>query len=254
MIRPVSDRRLFLPLLGALIATAWLVLWLWGQSPFGRYLSHHSLESVRGGGLLMLVFIGGWTLMVVAMMLPTSLTLIMLFYRLTRRRRDQSALLALLIGGYLLTWVTFGAAVYAGDAVLHELVERAPWLQANAWAIGAATLAVAGVYQFTSLKYLCLDKCRSPLSFITEHWRGRAQKLSALRLGMRHGLFCVGCCWSLMLLMFAVGVGNLGWMLVLGAIMAVEKNLPGGWRIGVPLGVLLIGWALALVLGLTPTL
>ena len=75
---------------------------------------------------------------------------------------------------------------------------------------------MAGVYQFTPLKYHCLDKCRAPLGFIMGHWRGRRERLQALRLGLHHGLFCVGCCWSLMLLMFAVGVGSLGWMLALG--------------------------------------
>ena len=86
---------------------------------------------------------------------------------------------------------------------------------------------LAGLYQFTPLKYACLDKCRSPLSFITEHWRGSHERTQAFRLGVHHGLFCIGCCWSLMLLMFAVGVGNLGWMLVLGALMAIEKTCHG---------------------------
>ena len=99
---------------------------------------------------------------------------------------------------------------------------------------------LAGVYQFTPLKYRCLDKCRSPLSFITEHWRGRNERVQSLWLGVHRGIFCVGCCWSLMLLMFAVGAGNIGWMLVLGMVMAIEKNMPWGRRLGKPLGVLLL--------------
>ena len=114
--------------------------------------------------------------------------------------------------------------------------------------IGAATLLVAGFYQFTPLKYHCLDQCRSPMSFIIGHWRGRREGLQALRLGIDHGLFCLGCCWTLMLLMFAVGVGNLGWMLALGIIMAVEKNLPWGRRLSVPLGMVLLIWGLSVVL------
>ena len=105
---------------------------------------------------------------------------------------------------------------------------------------------LAGLYQFTPLKYACLDKCRSPLGFITEHWHGSHERIHAFRLGVRHGLFCIGCCWSLMLLMFAVGVGNLGWMLVLGALMAIEKNLPWGRRFSAPLGVVLLCWGLSL--------
>ncbi|MBI2320932.1 MAG: DUF2182 domain-containing protein [Chloroflexi bacterium] len=241
-------------LLGTLILLAWLALWLWGESPYGRYLSHHTLGEVRGGGLLMLVFIAGWTLMTVAMMLPTSLPLIVLFRALVQRRRDRQQLVALLLTGYLLIWTLFGALVYAGDAVLHALAEPGGWLQANAWLLGAGTLVLAGLYQFTPLKYHCLDKCRSPLGFITEHWRGRDEHRQALRLGLYHGLFCMGCCWSLMLLMFAVGVGNLGWMLMLGAIMAVEKNMPWGRRLSAPLGVALLGWGLALIVagGLAP--
>jgi predicted metal-binding membrane protein len=110
-------------------------------------------------------------------------------------------------------------------------------------------LVLAGLYQFAPLKYACLDKCRSPLSFITEHWRGSHERTQAFRLGIRHGLFCIGCCWSLMLLMFAVGAGNIGWMLVLGAVMAIEKNLPWGRRLSKPLGVVLVLWGVAIAAG-----
>jgi predicted metal-binding membrane protein len=155
-----------------------------------------------------------------------------------------------LISGYLCIWVLFGGVIYLGDALLHEWVERVTWLAANSWVISALTLALAGLFQFSPLKYLCLDKCRSPLSFILEHWRGREAAWQAFRLGLDHGLFCLGCCWALMLLMFAVGVGNLGWMLALGAVMAVEKNLPWGRRLAEPLGLVLIGWSLFVVAGL----
>jgi predicted metal-binding membrane protein len=112
--------------------------------------------------------------------------------------------------------------------------------------IGAGTVLLAGVYQFTPLKYKCLDKCRSPLSFVMEHWHGKRGEQEAFGLGVHHGLFCVGCCWSLMLLMFAVGVGNLAWMLALASVMAVEKNVSWGRRLSVPLGVVLIASAVAL--------
>jgi predicted metal-binding membrane protein len=179
--------------------------------------------------------------MIVAMMLPSSLPLVLMFGVLTRQRKDRFVLVGLLLLGYLRTWATFGAAIHAGDLGLHALVRQVDWLGAHAWLIGAATLAAAGAYQFSSLKYRCLEKCRSPLSFITEHWRGRSERAHAFRLGVHHGLFCVGCCWLLMLLMFAVGIGSLGWMLSLGAIMALEKNVRWGRRISAPLGVVLIG-------------
>jgi predicted metal-binding membrane protein len=141
---------------------------------------------------------------------------------------DRQRLAFLLMAGYVVVWTACGALVYAGDAVLHALVAPGGWLAAHARLLGADTLVLAGLYQFTPLKYHCLDKCRSPFGFITEHWRGRHEHWQARRLGLHHGLFCVSCCWSLMLLMFAVGVGNLGWMLVLGAVLAVEKNAPWG--------------------------
>jgi len=243
-----TNRTYFLPLLGALIALAWLALWIWGQSPYARFLSHHHLGEMRGSGLI-LVFVAGWTVMIVAMMLPTSLPLMTSFHTLTRQRIDQGTLLAMLVLGYLCVWTLFGVMIYTGDWIVHQAVEHSIWLQAHAWTLGAMTVALAGLYQFTPLKYHCLDKCRSPLSFIMEHWRGHHDKAQSFRLGAHHGLFCVGCCWSLMLLMFAIGVGNLGYMLALAAVMSVEKNMPWGKKISVPLGVFLLGWGLALLMG-----
>lgn len=244
----VDGRRPFALALSGLVAVAWLTLWLWGQSPYGRFLSHQEIDAAGGGGLLALTFIGGWTLMIVAMMLPSSLPLVLMFGVLTRQRRDRLVLLGLLLLGYLATWATFGAAIHAGDLGLHAAVRQVAWLSAHASFIGAATLVAAGAYQFSSLKYRCLEKCRSPLSFIAEHWRGRSERRDAFRLGVHHGLFCVGCCWLLMLLMFAVGVGNLGWMLSLGAIMALEKNVRWGRRISAPLGVVLIAVGVSIAL------
>jgi predicted metal-binding membrane protein len=247
----VDDRRPFLIVLVGLVALAWLALVVWGQSPYGRFLSHEALEDVQPGGgrylATLLLFVGGWTIMTVAMMLPTSLPLVLLFRRLTQRRLDSALLVALLIAGYLSAWVAFGAAAHVGDLAVHRGIEQARWLEERAWVLGAATLALAGLYQFAPLKYHCLDKCRSPFSFIVEHWHGEGEATQAFRLGVHHGIFCVGCCWSLMLLMFAVGVGNVGWMLALGAVMGVEKNMPWGRRLSAPLGIALLAWSLSLV-------
>ena len=248
----VDDRRLFTALLGGLVVLAWLALWAWGQSPYGRFLSHQELGRVElgldGGAVLVaLAFVGGWTLMTFAMMLPTSLPLITMFQTVTSRRKDRRLLAALLVGGYVLVWAAFGVLAHAGDLGLHRVVEQSAWLEDNAWAIGGVTFVLAGVYQVTPLKYHCLDKCRSPLSFITQHWLSSGQPAAAFRLGVHHGLFCVGCCWSLMLLMFAVGTGNLGWMLALGTVMAVEKNMPWGRQISAPLGLGLVALGLVVI-------
>jgi predicted metal-binding membrane protein len=249
-----DDRKVFITLMSALIVLAWLTLWFWGQSPYGRFLNHEELGEIGESGTFLLVFIAGWTLMTVAMMLPTSLPLVTLFHAFTRQRQDRTRLVGLLITGYLSIWMLFGGIAHLGDWGLHKIVEHNEWLEANAWIIGAGTVALAGLYQFTPLKYYCLEKCRSPLSFIMQHWRGKHEAAHSLWLGMHHGLFCVGCCWSLMLLMFAVGVGSLGWMLALGAVMAIEKNMPWGRQLSAPLGVILLGWGLASALGILPAL
>src|SRR5262249_31710314 len=187
-----------------------------------------------------LLYVSGWILMTTAMMLPTTLPLLNIFRRLTAQRRDRGILLALVIVGYLLIWGAFGLLAHLVDGVLHALVIAIPWLTLNGWIIGASVLAVAGAFQFSALKYHCLDRCRTPFSFVNQYWRGSAARRQAFLLGAHHGLFCVGCCWAIMLLMFVVGTGSVGWMLALGAIMAIEKNASWGHKLSMPLGLVLL--------------
>jgi predicted metal-binding membrane protein len=243
---PVTDRRPFLASLVVLVGLAWLALVLWGASPYAWLLNHQALEAVRlsaptAAALVLLVVVAGWTVMTVAMMLPTSLPLITLFAALTRQHRHPRWLVGLLLAGYLLVWSAFGILVHLADLGLHVAIATQAWLAERSGLIWAATLLVAGAYQFTPLKERCLAQCRSPLHFILSHWHGRQPRTEALWLGLHHGLYCLGCCWSLMLVMFAVGTGNLAWMLALGAVMAVEKNLPQGRRLSAPLGIVLLG-------------
>jgi predicted metal-binding membrane protein len=149
----------------------------------------------------------------------------------------------LLIAGYLLVWAAFGLATHLLDTTLHLIVRQSAWLEVNGWVLGALVLATAGAFQFTRLKYRCLDRCRTPFSFIAQYWRGRQPMWNAFALGIHHGAFCVGCCWAIMLLMFVVGTGNVGYMLALGAIMALEKNVSWGRRLSRPLGIALLSWA-----------
>jgi predicted metal-binding membrane protein len=249
-----AKHQAFLWLMAVLISLAWLVLWMWERSPYGRYLNHGQLGEVALAGmtgsvlLVLILYLLGWTLMTAAMMLPTTLPLLELFRRLVVRRPDRWQLIAAVVAGYLGVWLIFGVVAHSADWVLHQVAKRSPWLDANGWIIGASTLLMAGGFQFSRLKYRCLEKCRAPLSFVMEHWRGRHPRRNALFLGIHHGAFCVGCCWALMLLMFAVGVGNVGWMLALGALMAVEKNLQWGRKISAPAGVALLGWGSVIVL------
>lgn len=252
-------QRVFVPILAALVALAWLALWAWARSPYGRYLEHGDwtasgpaavlCRAVPGGAVVvpMVLYAAAWILMTTAMMLPTTLPLYATFSRVADQRPDRTRLLVLLGLGYMTVWGAFGLLAHGLHGALLAMLASHPAWAWHSWTIGAATIGLAGAFQFSKLKYRCLEKCRTPLSFVMEHWRGRAQAWHAYALGARHGLFCVGCCWALMLLMFALGTGSLGWMLVLAAVMAIEKNVPWGRRLSAPLGIALLSWAAALV-------
>jgi predicted metal-binding membrane protein len=248
-------RRALIPLLAALAALAWAALWAWGRSPYGRYLQHEDwsapgpaaslCQTIPGGGVLLPLALHAlaWVLMTAAMMLPTTLPLFNAFDRIAAARPDRARLLLLLALGYVAAWGGFGLVAHGLQAMLLALVAAIPALARHGWLIGAAVIALAGAFQFSRLKSRCLDKCRSPLSFVMQRWRGQAQRWHAFALGVQHGAYCVGCCWALMLLMFAVGAGSLGWMLLFAAVMALEKNLPWGRRLSAPLGAALLCWA-----------
>ena len=243
-------------LLTALVLLAWYALWLWGRSPYGHLLLHgsgHMHAAARNPWLLAGIFVTGWTLMTVAMMLPTSFPMIVLFRRMLGERPTGTRLLTLLMVGYIVIWLLCGALLQIVNWLLYAGIRQLSLPSNASWISGAVILAIAGFYQFSSLKYACLDKCRSPLSFLTSRWQGGNESAQALRIGVEHGLFCVGCCWSLMLLMFLVNAGSLVWMLLLGIVMALEKNFPWGRRVSAPIGVLLFIGAMAVVLeGIRP--
>ena len=255
VLKTTTRRGYFLPVFVLLIVFAWLALWLWEHSPYGRYLNHglwtqyglasNLCRAIPNGEILLpaFLYVGGWMLMTTAMMLPAVLPLLFLFRRLTMRRTDHSILLSLVIAGYLVTWGIFGVIAHGASWVILEMVQGNVWLTFNAWVPGAIILLIAGTFQFSALKYSCLDKCRTPMTFITQHWRGRNERKQSFLLGIHHGIYCVGCCWALMLLMFSVGTGSVGWMLALGAVMAVEKNIPWGRKMSAPLGVFLLAWS-----------
>jgi len=250
--RALYRRDAWLPAVGGLIVWAWLTLTLWEQSPYGRYLDHGEWLQVGFAGDICralpagsvvfpaLLYVTGWVLMTVAMMLPTTVPLLTIFARMTAGRTDRGLLLTLVIVGYLAIWIAFGLLAHAADAGLHAIVARDALLSFNGWIISALVLAIAGLFQFSRFKYHCLDKCRTPFSFINEHWRGRAERRQSFMLGVHHGLFCVGCCWAIMLLMFLMGSGSVGWMLAIGAVMAIEKNVGWGKRLSAPLGLGLV--------------
>jgi predicted metal-binding membrane protein len=233
-----------------LALAAWAVLWFADDFANGALHVHHLGHHAQVSGSILLLFTGGWTVMIVAMMLPTTLPIISTFHTIASAREDRFLLVGLVIIGYIITWASFGVIIYLTYLLLHLVVNAIPFLKDNSWAAVPLLLILAGIFQFTSLKYRCLEKCRSPFSFVIEHWQGRNDRWNAFRLGVDNGIFCVGCCWALMLLMFIVGVGSLGWMFILAAVMAIEKNVSWGRRISTPLGIVLIFWGLILLVNL----
>ena len=237
---PGRDRAILTGTLVAIAGLAWLALWLWEGSPYGHYLHHDGVGVDTSVAVGAAAFTMGWTLMIIAMMLPSSVPLVVTFGALVARRAQPARLVALLLLGYLLVWAAFGFVAWAADRAVHAAVDALPWLAAHPELILAATLLGAGLWQFSPLRDRCLDECRSPLGFVLNRWRGASERREALTIGFAHGAFCVGCCWSLMLVMFGVGISSLTAMLALGALTAIEKNLPHGRRLTRPLGVVLL--------------
>ena len=188
-----------------------------------------------------LIAILAWQVMIAAMMLPSSLPLIRLYARASDRAPQRGRSMAAFIGGYAVVWSAFGLAAFGFDASLHAAVNSSSWLTHHDWWIGGSVLALAGAFQFTSLKDACLDKCRHPAQFMMRYYeRGPA---GGFRLGARHGLFCVGCCWALMFVLFAAGVASLIWMALLTGVMIHEKTRPMGARAVPVTGAALLGAA-----------
>jgi predicted metal-binding membrane protein len=145
---------------------------------------------------------------------------------------------AAFLGGYVLVWTAFGALAFAFDIGVHRAVDELAWLAERPWLIGGVTLVLAGAFQFSELKDRCLKECRNPGSYMLRYYRRGVGE--AFRMGRGHGLFCLGCCWALMLVAFAVGVANLAWMAALTLLMLFEKTGPRGDRGVAPIGVGLI--------------
>ena len=252
-------RALFSALLVVLVAGSWAVLWLWSASPYGRYVEHAGwgdagalaalCRGIPEGEIVvpLVLHAAAWVLMIAAMMLPTTFPLLAIFRRITGARPDAGRLLALVVLGFFAAWLAFGVAAHLADAIVRWAAARNVWFVAHGWMVAAAVLAAAGMFQWSALKYRCLEACRTPFTFVAARWHGRSPLREAFRIGVDHGVFCVGCCWALMLTMFVVGVGSVGWMLLLAALMAAEKNLPIGRRLRTPVGLGLLVAAAAIV-------
>jgi predicted metal-binding membrane protein len=209
--RAVSGARTQVVLVGVLVALA-AVAWV---------VTVDRMDGMSGPGAelgTLGFYVGVWVVMMAAMMFPSIAPMVVVYDRLRTAHHLAADATALFVAGYLVTWTAAGLVFYA-------VIEGARSLDVELGTTAAGLVVLAGgVYQLTPLKDACLTRCRGPLSFVLEHWRtGRA---GALRMGIIHGAWCVGCCWALMATLFAVGVMSVGWMALVAALIAVEKLLP----------------------------
>ena len=186
-----------------------------------------------------------WTVMMFAMMIPSAAPMIMVFATVNRRRRENSDPYVptfVFLLGYLILWATFSAIAATAQWGLHQGALLSSMMGASTSAIlGGSLLLAAGIFQWTPLKYTCLKGCRSPLGFLMNDWRDGYG--GALVMGIRHGTFCVACCWVLMALLFVTGIMNLLWVAVIAGFVLLEKVAPKGQYVGRVAGLVLIGLA-----------
>ena len=186
-----------------------------------------------------------WAIMMVAMMLPSAAPTILLVAALARGRSMPSAGLFTL--GYVLVWIGFSLVATLLQWGLDKAGMLSETMAASSAVIAGIVLIAAGVYQWTPLKQACLRHCRTPLAFLTHHWRQGAA--GAVTNGVRHGLFCLGCCWTLMVLLFVGGLMNLLWIAGLAFLVLIEKTLPWGGRMSRVTGAALVAWGAVTLVG-----
>ena len=237
--RPISTFGILL----AVILGAW-ALCLWAEwSGVSTSFHHHALyESGRPFWSSALLMLAAWQVMTAAMMLPSSLAFIRMYGAAANNAPEYPAALTLFLTAYFVVWSGFALLAFAGDMQVHRAVDAWPWLAAHSQVVLAGTLGFAAIYQLTPLKDACLKACRHPGMYLARHYQRGV--LNGFTIGLGHALFCLGCCWALMLVMFAAGVAHLAWMGALGAIMLVEKGARHGDRLVVPVGIAFAGLAL----------
>jgi predicted metal-binding membrane protein len=220
---PLSvQRNLVLGLLLVLAALAWALLaWQATNPEMDMAMSSPSM------GLRAPLFLAIWVVMMVAMMFPTAAPMILTFHRVQagkRERGDRFVSTWLFLAAYMLVWVMAGIGAYVGALAAEAVAARMALSSANAARIGGIILIAAGIYQLTPLKDLCLSKCRTPIGFIMTSWRDGAS--GAVRMGLLHGAYCLGCCWLLFVLLFPLGIMNIAAMAAITLLIFAEKTLP----------------------------
>ena len=239
---PLSkERNLILGLLLILAAAAWAIL-VWQAG---------SMEEDSMGltmGMSVPLFVALWAAMMVAIMFPTAAPMILTFARVQRTRQERSEPFVptwLFTGSYIGLWSATGLLAYAAARFGDSLADNSTWLMTNAGRIGGGALVLAGLYQISPLKRMCLSKCRSPMSFILMSWRDG--RLGAIRMGLEHAIYCLGCCWLLFVILFPLGMMNIAVLAIITAIIFAEKSLAIGRTIGNTAAVALVIYGLIVI-------
>jgi predicted metal-binding membrane protein len=244
------ERNVILAVLLILAAACWALL-IWQSA----MMNNQAMGLTMGMGAAL--FLAIWVVMMVAMMFPTAAPMILMFARVQRdKQRDGRAFVPtwVFVSAYLLLWTLFGGLAYAGAAWAEELAQQAPWVMANAARIGGGVLVLAGLYQLTPLKRACLAKCRTPLDFVLSSWRDGY--MGSFRMGLEHGVYCLGCCWLLFVIFFPLGMMNLAALALVTLLIFAEKSLPLGQRIAKLAALALIAYGTLVVVmpGALPTM
>ena len=240
----LNERRV---VLGALVLVTALGLWATFRS--GDVLMSAASPGPGTLAYAVLLFIMWWTMML-AMMLPSAVPAILTYGALSRKFAQNGAAtapLALFVAGYAAIWTGFSAATVVLQMSFHKFVPLTGMMAVTSTALGAALLIAAGLYQLSPLKQACLRNCQTPLMFFARNWRKGYG--GALRMGLSHGLYCLGCCWVLMGLLFYGGVMELRWIVGLALYVAAEKLIPASTWLSRFTGILLIGWGVWTVAG-----
>lgn len=239
--------------IGALILVS-LIAWIWLLAGAGMGTSEMAMPDMGApaatteqmpaprwdAGYVLLMFFMWW-IMMLAMMLPSAAPMILLFAAINRRQRQRGSPYvptAAFAGGYLLVWAAFSLGAVVLQWTLRRAELLSPMLVGTSAVLGGALLVAAGLYQLTPLKHACLEHCRSPVHFLTRHWRSGVA--GAVRMGIEHGGYCVACCWFLMALLFVGGVMDLRWIIGLALYVLLEKTVPGGHWLARAAGVVLL--------------
>jgi predicted metal-binding membrane protein len=216
---------------------AWAAL-VWLVIDMGHPLAQLTMPATaRWSAANVLAIYAMWAVMMAAMMLPSALPMILSFVRMGNDAAGVARARGF-VAAYLLVWFAFSLGASAAQWLLQALDWVDPMAVSKSAGLSAVLLLIAGIYQFSPLKKVCLTSCRTPIGFLLGEWRAGVR--GAFMMGLRHGLFCLGCCWALMALLFVGGVMNLAWVAALAIVVAIEKLAPRGERLALLLGLGLI--------------